>query len=103
MNKPSKLNLLIFPHQLFRNHPGLKRKPDRIILIEDSLFFGDWNYSLRFHKQKLWFHRSTMKRYEAWLNQKGFQTTYIDYSERKHSLYQTLVELQKDKKQRLLS
>ena len=45
--------LLIFPHHLFDHHPGLDRRPDRIVLIEDSLFFGDRQYQLQFHKQKL--------------------------------------------------
>ncbi|RIJ32410.1 cryptochrome/photolyase family protein [Henriciella mobilis] len=55
--------LLIFPHHLFDHHPGLDRRPDRIVLIEDSLFFGDRQYQLQFHKQKLWLHRASMARY----------------------------------------
>ena len=55
--------LLIFPHQLFAHHPGLDRRPDRILLIEDNLFFGDRQYPLQFHKQKLWLHRASMARY----------------------------------------
>lgn len=55
--------LLIFPHHLFDHHPGLDRRPDRIVLIEDSLFFGDRQYPLQFHKQKLWLHRASMARY----------------------------------------
>ena len=37
----STMNLLIFPNQLFLKHPGLKLRPSRVVLIEDSLFFGD--------------------------------------------------------------
>lgn len=74
------MNLIIFPNQLFANHPGLKRKPNKVILIEDSLFFGDKRYPAKFHKQKLWLHRATMKRYEATLVNKGFHTSYIDYA-----------------------
>ncbi|MEE2879381.1 MAG: cryptochrome/photolyase family protein [Pseudomonadota bacterium] len=55
--------LLIFPHQLFAHHPGLDKRPDRIVLIEDNLFFGDRQYPMRFHKQKLWLHRASMTRY----------------------------------------
>ena len=73
------MHLLIFPHQLFRDHPALKLKPARITLIEDSLFFGDAKYPARFHKKKLWLHRTTMKRYQAWLKEKGFTTNYIDH------------------------
>ena len=64
--------LLVFPQQLFREHPGLAERPDRVLLIEDDLFFGDARYPARFHKQKLWFHRATMKRYEAELIDQGF-------------------------------
>lgn len=60
--------LLIFPHQLFAAHPGLDEGPDRIVLIEDSLFFGDPHYPMKFHKQRLWLHRTTMARYKAGLD-----------------------------------
>ena len=55
--------LLIFPHQLFEHHPGFRKQPDQILLIEDNLFFGDRQYPLQFHKQKLWLHRASMARY----------------------------------------
>ena len=71
--------LLIFPHQLFEKHPGLSLGPSRIILLEDSLFFGDAHYPLQFHKQKLWLHRATMKRYEAGLREQGFEVQYVEY------------------------
>ena len=50
--------LLIFPHQLFEPHPGLEPAPSRIVLIEDSLFFGDRHHPASFHVQKLWLHRT---------------------------------------------
>ncbi|QEG24327.1 cryptochrome/photolyase family protein [Mariniblastus fucicola] len=78
--------LLIFPNQLFANHPGLKKDPRRIVLIEDSLFFGDANYSAAFHKQKLWLHRASLKRYEAMLVEKGFKTIYLEHDESADSL-----------------
>ena len=50
---------LIFPHQLFKDHPAVKK--NRIVyLIEDPLFFGDKNYPTKFHKQKLVFHHASM-------------------------------------------
>ncbi|MCR9293213.1 MAG: cryptochrome/photolyase family protein [bacterium] len=70
---------IIFPHQLFRDHPALNGRPDRVLLIEDSLFFGDSKYPARFHKQKLWLHRASMRRFERDLKQRGFQTTYVEY------------------------
>jgi deoxyribodipyrimidine photolyase-related protein len=89
------LNLLIFPNQLFEKHPGLKRLPSKVILIEDSLFFGDHHYPATFHKQKLWLHRATMKRYEAWLQDRGFNTEYIDYDPDEDALHKQLKKVVK--------
>ena len=71
--------LLIFPHQLFESHPGLAEKPDAAVLIEDSLYFGDGVYPARFHKQKLWLHRASMKRYEQRLQDSELPTSYVEY------------------------
>ncbi|MGB7326680.1 MAG: cryptochrome/photolyase family protein [Rubripirellula sp.] len=71
--------LLIFPNQLFKRHPGLELDPSRVILFEDPLFFRDHRYALRFHKQKLWLHRASMKRYAADLQDQGYQVQYVDY------------------------
>ncbi|EMI22337.1 deoxyribodipyrimidine photolyase-related protein, partial [Rhodopirellula maiorica SM1] len=85
--------LLIFPHQLFANHPGLKRDPARIVLLEDSLFFGDHQYPMPFHKQKLWLHRASMKRYEAALRDKGYDVQYLDYDAKNPSLIEKLKQV----------
>ena len=69
-----KSHLLVFPHQLFKNHPGLKLGCDGVSLIEDDLFFKQYN----FHKQKLVLHRSSMKFYESYLNSKNQPTVYVD-------------------------
>ena len=82
--------LLIFPNQLFAKHPGLKKNPSRVILLEESLFFGDKRYPMRFHKQKLWLHRATMKRYESELREQGFQTDYVEYDAKKPLLMDQL-------------
>lgn len=87
------LDLLIFPHQLFHGHPGLELNPDRIVLIEDSLFWGDWNYPMKFHQQKLWLHRAAMKRYQSRLNGMGFDTIYRDYDSQRHSLKKHLSQV----------
>ena len=36
--------LLVFPNQLYEKHPGFDSNPDKVILIEDGLFFGDQDY-----------------------------------------------------------
>ncbi|MEM9584645.1 MAG: cryptochrome/photolyase family protein [Pseudomonadota bacterium] len=71
--------LLIFPHQLFENHPGLDASPERIVLIEDPLFFGDPQYPAKFHKQKLWLHRASMAQYAERLKKSGHQVELIPY------------------------
>ena len=87
------MNLLIFPNQLFADHPGLKLKPSRVVLIEDSLFFGDFQYPMDFHKQKIWLHRATMKRYEQSLLAKGVETLYLNYDPRSDSLKRHLKKI----------
>ncbi len=54
---------LVFPHQLFLDSPVLRSAPQKVLLVEHSLFFGDRQYPMRFHKQKLAYHRATMAAY----------------------------------------
>ena len=79
--KESNLNsvAIIFPNQLYAVHPALKDNPQKVILVEDSLFFGDPNYPANFHKQKLWLHRSSMKKYQLRLKANGYDVEYVDY------------------------
>ncbi|WP_442508545.1 cryptochrome/photolyase family protein [Novipirellula sp. SH528] len=78
--------LLVLPNQLFAEHPGLMLRPSRVILLEDSLFFGDQRYPMKFHKQKLWLHRATMKRYESILCEQEHETQYVDFDPKHPSL-----------------
>lgn len=71
---------LIFPHQLFLNHPILEQDCDEIYLIEDSLFFGDKHNPLKFHKQKLVLHRASMQFYVNELSETGMNINYIEYN-----------------------
>lgn len=68
---------LIFPHQLYQNHPAIK-DDHLVVLIEDSLFFYDKQYPCKFHKQKLILHRASMKAYEASIS-KNHQVAYYEY------------------------
>ncbi|GAB2834746.1 cryptochrome/photolyase family protein [Ferruginibacter profundus] len=64
---------LIFPHQLFKEHPAVK--PGRkVYLVEEYLFFNQY----RFHQQKLVLHRAAMKCYAAYLSQKKISVDYVD-------------------------
>jgi deoxyribodipyrimidine photolyase-related protein len=64
---------IIFPHQLFE-HNLLAIKCDTIYLIEEWLYFRQYN----FHKQKIAFHRASMKFYESYLQSKKINVIYID-------------------------
>ncbi|MEM9001453.1 MAG: cryptochrome/photolyase family protein [Bacteroidota bacterium] len=63
---------LIFPHQLFKESP-LFNIGAPIYLVEEYLFFRQYP----FHKQKIAFHRATMKAYEAFLKTKNHDVRYI--------------------------
>lgn len=63
---------IVFPHQLFKNNPCLKNG-QKVILIEEFLFFKQY----RFHKNKLVFHRASMKFYAQYLQKQNFQVEYI--------------------------
>ena len=70
---------LVFPHQLFANHPAIAvGRP--VFLIEDTLFFGDPHASPgRFHQQKIVLHRASMKAFQRRLEELGHEVTYLDY------------------------
>jgi deoxyribodipyrimidine photolyase-related protein len=64
---------LVFPHQLFENHPAISKNSE-VFLIEEFLFFRQY----KFHKQKLKLHRASMKFYEDFLKKKGGKVNYIE-------------------------
>lgn len=64
---------ILFPNQLFEDTPALKNgRP--VFLVEEYLFFLQYN----FHKQKLAFHRATMRAYADFLKGRGFQVHYVE-------------------------
>jgi deoxyribodipyrimidine photolyase-related protein len=65
--------VLIFPHQLFKK-PEILDKNKMHFLVEEHLFFTQYS----FHKEKLVLHRASMKAYEQYLLQEGYQVQYID-------------------------
>lgn len=64
---------LIFPHQLFEQNPAIMPEKE-VYLVEEFLFFSQYN----FHRQKLKYHRASMKFYENYLREKGVNVTYIE-------------------------
>ncbi len=79
---------LIFPHQLFEKHPAISNNRP-IFLIEELLFFTQYN----FHKQKLVFHRASMKGYQRFLESKGYAVTYIEAKEKVSDIRVLLTDL----------
>lgn len=67
---------LVFPHQLFENHPAIKTV-DNVYLLEDQLYFKQY----KFHKQKLILHRASMKFYADYLSENGKEVHYVNYDE----------------------
>ncbi len=67
---------IIFPHQLFEQN-SLITTCDTIYLVEEWLFFKQYY----FHKQKICFHRASMKFYESYLQSKNIRVVYIDASD----------------------
>lgn len=81
---------VVFPHQLYRQHPAVqKNRP--VYLVEEWLFFKQYN----FHQQKLVLHRATMKFYADWLQQSGYQVTYIDSTVQENDCRQLVAGLAK--------
>ena len=64
---------LIFPHQLFSESPLLENAYP-VYLIEEYLFFSQY----QFHKQKIAFHRASMKFYYKYLEGLGMTVHYIE-------------------------
>jgi deoxyribodipyrimidine photolyase-related protein len=64
---------LVFPHQLFKNHPALDPSTP-VYLVEEWLFFKQY----AFHYQKLLLHRASMQQYKLFLQSKGFTVHYIE-------------------------
>ena len=67
---------LVFPHQLFEQHPAFA-EADGFWLIEDELFFKQ----LAFHQKKLAFHRASMSYYAEKLRSKNKAVRYFSHDQ----------------------
>lgn len=65
--------LIVFPHQLFRKSEAL-HSCETVVLVEEYLFFNQY----KFHKQKIAFHKASMKAYENYLVRKNKNVNYVD-------------------------
>lgn len=63
---------LIFPHQLFKQHPAVT-KGRSVVMVEEWLYFKQFN----FIKQKLVLHRASMRFYQSYLSQ-NYSVNYIN-------------------------
>jgi len=65
--------VIIFPHQLFEEHPSLS--PECMVaLVEDDRYFTE----VAFHRKKLLLHRASMQYYRNYLQDGGFRVTYFE-------------------------
>lgn len=82
---------IIFPHQLFKDIDYLD-KSQPVFLVEEFLFFKQY----LFHKQKIAFHRATMKFYENELKKSGFEVEYIESSSKFSDIRNLITNLEKE-------
>jgi deoxyribodipyrimidine photolyase-related protein len=66
---------IIYPHQLFADHPALANV-SQAVLVEEPLLFNQYC----FHRQKLIFHRATMMQFAAELQKRKLTLHYIEAS-----------------------
>ena len=82
---------IVFPHQLFKTSEVLD-KVNTIILVEEFLFFSHY----KFHKQKIAFHRASMKAYEAYLNHLKKTVIYIEATEERSDIRKLISSLESE-------
>ena len=81
---------IILPNQLFKTSPLIKSS-NEVYLIEESLFFKQY----KFHKQKILFHRLTMKYYSEYLKRNRVHVNYIDSSNELSDIRNLIQEISK--------
>ncbi|BAO76924.1 cryptochrome/photolyase family protein [Winogradskyella sp. PG-2] len=91
-----KESTLIFPNQLFKTTEVLNQI-DTIYLVEEFLFFKHY----KFHKQKIAFHRGSMKAYGNYLEGTGKKVNYIEATSKKSDVRHLIPKLIEDGIQKL--
>ena len=81
---------IILPNQLFKNSP-LINPSNEVYLIEENLFFKQY----KFHKQKILFHRASMKYYFEYLKKNKVRVNYIDCSSELSDIRNLVQEISK--------
>lgn len=83
--------ILVFPHQLFEDHP-LWKNSETIYLVEEPLFFRQFN----FHSHKIIFHRASMQHFANSRRKKGTSVAYIDSSDCRSDIRLLVPDLAKE-------
>jgi deoxyribodipyrimidine photolyase-related protein len=82
---------IVFPHQLFKTSAALDAVKV-IYLVEEFLFFKHY----KFHKQKIAFHRASMKAYAHYLESKQKKVNYIEATDARSDIRTLLAHLTKE-------
>ena len=83
---------IIFPNQLYKQHPAIvANRP--VYLLEEWHFFNQY----QFHKEKLVLHRASMKFYEQFLKDLGLQVQYIESIKAQNKIELVLEKLHSSK------
>lgn len=82
---------IVFPHQLFQEHPALAPSIP-VYLVEEWLFFKQYP----FHFQKLLLHRASMQQYKKYLESNGYIVHYIETKETISNIIQLVPYLAKN-------
>ena len=79
---------IIFPNQLFEENPLFKFEVPTF-LVEETLFFKEFN----FHKQKIFFHRLSMKKYEKHCKNFLSELFYVESHEKDANIVELITNL----------
>ena len=69
---------LIFPHQLFENHPGIRAKRSIALIADGLILGGDPQWPLIIHPRKRQLHSQSMKAYQERLKADGHQVILLE-------------------------
>ena len=79
--------LLVLPNQLF-DIKYFTKDIKNVVLYEHPQYFTKYN----FNKKKLVLHRASMKKYQDYLEKKGYHVDYLDYSQKLPSNFDIIFE-----------
>ncbi|MEL7145808.1 MAG: cryptochrome/photolyase family protein [Bacteroidota bacterium] len=79
---------IIFPHQLFEQQ--IEEAPNKTVwLVEEHLFFKQFN----FHKVKIAFHRASMKKFQARMEEAGIEVNYVQADQKISDIRELIPQL----------